>query len=409
MTIYRKTRETIIANEPDDICKCLQMYVKGFKRFDSRNIWLCDKLRSCVFHSIQEFKLYLKQIIPRNKKARLETLGYNADELKVVDSIEKNRVARSLKTKKDNGSAVSHWTVKFWTDRGLSQGEAIEKIKGIQSSNSRRVPDNVRRVSSLRCLDHYIAKGYSEDEAIELRKLHQRTSSKRCVEYWISRGLSHEEALQSVSDYQRINAREYQKQPEELRRSRNRLCAEYWKEKGLNETEIKKRLKDNGLTFSLDLCISKYGNELGMELWKTRQEKWQRTLSSKSVEEIAAINASKSSGINLNFTQFWKGFKDTGMLYLVKIDAARTKVGITTRDTIEGRYGGKISRYEYITYKFEDVYNAYVIEREMVKRHADKIWKDDYGMFGWTEVINGKPFDELKIEVESLIESSPGR
>jgi len=49
---------------------------------------------------------------------------------------------------------------------------------------------------------------------------------------------------------------------------------EYWLKKGYNETESKKMLSERQTTFSLDICIEKYGKIEGKKIWLKRQEKW---------------------------------------------------------------------------------------------------------------------------------------
>ena len=68
---------------------------------------------------------------------------------------------------------------------------------------------------------------------------------------------------------------------------------EYYTDRGLSEQEALEALTKRQTTFSLDRCIEQYGEELGYEKWKERQEKWQNTLKSKSDEEIAEINKKK--------------------------------------------------------------------------------------------------------------------
>ena len=48
----------------------------------------------------------------------------------------------------------------------------------------------------------------------------------------------------------------------------------YYVNKGFSEEESKILLKDRQTTFSLEKCIKKYGEELGLQRWKDRQEKW---------------------------------------------------------------------------------------------------------------------------------------
>jgi len=56
----------------------------------------------------------------------------------------------------------------------------------------------------------------------------------------------------------------------------NRL--DYWYNKGFCEEDAKQKLKGRQLTFTLEICIDKYGEEKGKEIFTNRQEKWQKSL-----------------------------------------------------------------------------------------------------------------------------------
>ncbi len=73
----------------------------------------------------------------------------------------------------------------------------------------------------------------------------------------------------------------------------NNTRIEYYLNQGMNEEEAGVALKKRQTTFSLEKCISKYGEVEGKRKWLERQEKWQNTLTSKSQEEIADINRRK--------------------------------------------------------------------------------------------------------------------
>jgi len=53
---------------------------------------------------------------------------------------------------------------------------------------------------------------------------------------------------------------------------------DYWINKGFNEEESEKKLKERQLTFTLDICIEKYGEEKGRKVYTDRQKKWQKSL-----------------------------------------------------------------------------------------------------------------------------------
>lgn len=49
---------------------------------------------------------------------------------------------------------------------------------------------------------------------------------------------------------------------------------EYYLNQGLTEEEAKNALSERQTTFSKEICIEKYGEEKGLEIWDKRQEKW---------------------------------------------------------------------------------------------------------------------------------------
>lgn len=71
-------------------------------------------------------------------------------------------------------------------------------------------------------------------------------------------------------------------------------CKEYWILRGYSEEESIKKVSESQTTFSLDICIEKYGEEEGFIFWKDRQERWQETLNSKPLEEKILINKKKN-------------------------------------------------------------------------------------------------------------------
>jgi negative regulator of genetic competence, sporulation and motility len=53
---------------------------------------------------------------------------------------------------------------------------------------------------------------------------------------------------------------------------------EYWIKKGFNLEEAKLKVSERQKTFTLDICIEKYGKEEGIKKYTDRQNKWQQSL-----------------------------------------------------------------------------------------------------------------------------------
>lgn len=74
----------------------------------------------------------------------------------------------------------------------------------------------------------------------------------------------------------------------------------YWLNKGYDLEEATEKLIERQTTFSLDICIEKYGVVLGLERWQQRQDKWMKTMNDKSPEEKLKILKKKVQRSN-----FW--------------------------------------------------------------------------------------------------------
>ena len=102
-------------------------------------------------------------------------------------------------------------------------------------------------------------------------------------------GLNNTEKKQKISQFEKnvADAREAN--------GNNSLTVEYYVNKGFSIDEAKKKLKERQSTFSLEKCISQYGEDEGRKIFAERQEKWQSTLKSKPIEEIERINKAKAT------------------------------------------------------------------------------------------------------------------
>jgi len=69
---------------------------------------------------------------------------------------------------------------------------------------------------------------------------------------------------------------------------------EYFKAKGFTTEEANLALKQRQATFTLEKCIQRYGLVEGTERFKERNDKWQKTLNSKTDDEKKSIMLSKT-------------------------------------------------------------------------------------------------------------------
>ena len=75
------------------------------------------------------------------------------------------------------------------------------------------------------------------------------------------------------------------------------MTLDYYLARGYSQDEASQALKERQGTFSLEKCISKYGEIDGLIRFNERQAQWQATLNSKSDDEIADINRRKSKPV----------------------------------------------------------------------------------------------------------------
>lgn len=68
---------------------------------------------------------------------------------------------------------------------------------------------------------------------------------------------------------------------------------EYYLNEGFSKKEALKQLTKRQTTFSKKICIEKYGEDEGLQIWKERQKNWQNNINSKSEAELKLINKKK--------------------------------------------------------------------------------------------------------------------
>lgn len=62
---------------------------------------------------------------------------------------------------------------------------------------------------------------------------------------------------------------------------------DYYIKRGFNEDEALQLIKKRQTTFSLDICIDKYGKDDGLKIWLKRQEKWAKNYKKQNFSKIS--------------------------------------------------------------------------------------------------------------------------
>jgi hypothetical protein len=126
--------------------------------------------------------------------------------------------------------------------------------------------------------------------------LWDKKRSRNCVEFWMKKGYSEDESKlktqEVMSEIHEKTFKKFKDNPEKYR-SKNTTNIEYYIKRGHSEEESKKLLSKRQSTFSKDICIEKYGEVDGLQIWQERQNKWIESLDNKTEEEKVEINRKK--------------------------------------------------------------------------------------------------------------------
>ena len=182
--------------------------------------------------------------------------------------------------------------VEYWIKKGYSENEAKEIISKEQQRRGKLNKNKTVIVNKK-----YLVDKFGEEYVIDF----YRKRSIFCIEYWIDKGFTYDESVRKISEIQKKNNTLAKKK---FKREYNTKCIEYWVKKGYSENEAKEIISKNQSTFSLSKCIAKYGEEDGIKIWKERQKKWQIKLHlnnnlhvgySKISQELFSLLESKSN------------------------------------------------------------------------------------------------------------------
>lgn len=172
-------------------------------------------------------------------------------------------------------------TMGFWLSKGYTKDEALKHISETQREKSKKVKNRI-----------IVNKKYIEDKFGQNTDFFRKRSI-WCIEYWMAKGYTKEEAKKQVSLYQTQLSLKNNKKTLEERKKGYVRCKEYWMAKGYTEEDAKAEVSKIQATFSLEKCIEKYGKEKGYERWKKRQEKWQDSMNEIGFHQLGCSKISQ--------------------------------------------------------------------------------------------------------------------
>lgn len=168
--------------------------------------------------------------------------------------------------------------IEYWIKKGLSNIDSKNKISEIQKNNN----SSEFREVFIPSKENLRKRGFSEEEISDIC----RTPSQ--IDFWIKKGYSENEAKNIIAKNQ-SNAAGYVDYEKRLLPSN----IDYWINKGFSYKEAQEKIKERQKTFSLDICIKKYGEEDGKRRWLERQDRWH-------------LNYKKSNFSKISQELFWE-------------------------------------------------------------------------------------------------------
>ena len=194
----------------------------------------------------------MSKIYKFNQNEIEDMVNLYVNEMKPIKFIsEKYQVDNSviLKRLREVGINIpkgSAFSVKYWVSRGLTEKEAIKKVKQMKPN----------------LVEYWLNKGFSNDDAKLKTELHLMNTKRAFI---IKFG---EEDGCRLYEQKKINEGKLYSQ----------IRVEYWLNKGFTLEESKIKVSECQNTFSLKKCVKKYGEEEGLKIFTERQNRWQESL-----------------------------------------------------------------------------------------------------------------------------------
>lgn len=172
----------------------------------------------------------------------------------------------------------------YWLARGWSEADSYVKSK----QNSRTgFTSPYSREFWVSKINPKTGIHYTDEEADYERNIRRPTRK----EYWIKKGYEEKEAeklaLKIAKENSFKGAKIVKSFDISLHKVKSKRCKEYWISRGYNEDQAKREVARHQITFSLEKCIEKYGEEAGRRRWLDRQEKWHKSFKKSNFSKVS--------------------------------------------------------------------------------------------------------------------------
>lgn len=182
------------------------------------------------------------------------------------------RYHRICESKKCLGKTRATGTYEFLMYKyGLSKNDAIKLMEKRALERGKKIKNSLE-------------KSFNENKNFFKERSHQTK------EYWIKQGLNEEESIQKANEVMdMIHKKTWNKRRSnpDLYDDINTTQIKYWLKKGYNYDNAIMKRKERQSTFSLEICINKYGEEKGIKIWIERQHKWHKNYKKSNFSKIS--------------------------------------------------------------------------------------------------------------------------
>lgn len=170
----------------------------------------------------------------------------------------------------------------YWMERGWKGPEIYYKIQE-SSQNRKGFISPFSREFWLNRVNPSTNTFYTVEEADYERNVRRPIRK----EFWIAKGYSEEDAIQKALNCKHNNNNNGIRAPKDKIKSYDKKTVSYWVLRGCSEDEAKEIISNNQRTFSLSICIEKYGEEEGRRRWLERQMKWHTSFKKSNYSKVS--------------------------------------------------------------------------------------------------------------------------
>jgi|GEM_PF-3195095 len=277
------------------------------------------------------------------------------------------------------------------------------------------------RSNSIRCIEYWIKRGFTEDQGkqkiSELQKAaNQKRKHKPCSEetkeklsvankkkhyinYWLSK--YNEEGEKLFAEFKQQYKNRGKKTSLLLKaknvstKERTPRCKEFWIKKGYSLLEANQKVSEVQSTFSLKKCIEKHGEIEGKKLWQDRQDRWLESISKK----LPLIREKQKANAHVGFySEKNIGDSETLLFYLLLLENSGERVlkyGLTKHENVKKRWGVSRANFNYTVIESKRLPAIRAIELECKLRnlYRDKLKNNFYRL---TEIIDINELENVK-------------